>query len=615
MDNKPEIANVAIPLPVDMLFDYYIPKRLSQRVQVGMRVCVEFNRKYIIGYVINCPSKSKFKKLKPIIDVLDSAPILTANTLKLAKKIKDYYVCSLGQALESMLPNTLKRTKTINVNFIINLQKKTFKETNVVYLQSLLESATYNYLRQEIIERINNKKRIILVIPEIGRIKAAVEYFSSIPEIKLGIWHGRIPKESMIDLWDDLACDKIDLIIGSRSCIFAPISNLDLVIIEDEGNTSHKDDQVPYYHSIKIAQMRSDIEYCDIILTSLVPCAQTYQLISKKKIISKVLNTDKSLADVQFSKANYKDKIDIMIERDIESALEKKEKILIFLNRKGFATFIYCSKCNNSLKCNRCSSNLIFDYSKKVLICPYCNFKTEFVEICPTCNCAYVKFRGLGVEKLQSNLKRVFPAAKIISIEEFSKGSDTTANFDILVATKKVINFTDICPDITIVWNLDSMLNIGDFHSAENTYQLLSKLLLMSKKKMIICSGLNPDFYILRSLKNLNYKEFYRYELKARNELNLPPYYHIGLISIRSLQRKSVENISSRIQSYFESLRIKNIKTTDAYQTLHPRLRGKYYRYVLVKSKDFDLLNSVLKKTLEKFRSNKVIITVNIDPV
>ncbi|NQU19495.1 primosomal protein N' [bacterium] len=615
MNNKLSIAKVSVPLPIDKSFDYYIPSRLSNRIQKGLRVSIMFNHKSTIGYVIGRSFRSKIKTLNPILDVVDKYPVLSTNSIRLAKHIKDYYVCTLGEAFEAMLPNNLRKSKGISANLfsVVNSTKK-MKKNKLIYTQNLSDNSTYAHFREEVNKRLTDKKRVIFLVPEKPMINRIKEYFVNIKGIKIAVWHGGLSRKEMLKLWNDLANDDIDLIIGTRSCIFAPIKNLGLVIIECENDYAYKNDQTPYYNSVNVAYMRCEIEKCDLILSSAVPSAGTYRLVSKRKIGNKKVDKINDFAPIELLPLNHGDKIDFMIEKQIEYALGKKEKILICLNRKGFATYIYCKKCKETLKCDRCSRNLRFNYSQKKLICPYCGFNTEMVEICPKCRSTYVKYGGLGVEKLESNLKRNFPAAKIITLDELLKNKKGNS-YDILITTKKVINYEEFKPEVTIVWNLDSMLNFADFRSCEEAYQVLSKLLLMTKNKIIICTSLKDDFYLLKGLKNLNFIQFYKNELKSRKELNLPPFYHFGLVSMRSFNKKSTEAISSKLYACINKLKSGDLELSKFDSPQKYRLREKYYKYLLVKSKNIELLSNVLKKGLKKIKGRRVIITVNVDPI
>lgn len=440
-------------------------------------------------------------------------------------------------------------------------------------------------------------------------------FFENIGDIKIGVFHGKLSKKDTLNLWNDLSQDLIDLVIGTRSCIFTPVKNLDLIVLHGGSDYSYKEDQVPYYHAVKVATLRSNIQNCDVILSSQVPSIETYQLISQKKIVSKKLNGLKTLAKIQFTGINFKEKVDKVLEGQLEGALEKKERILVLLDRKGFATSIYCKKCNETLRCNRCSCNLRYEYTQKSLICPRCEHKTEALEICPKCNSNYIKFRGLGIEKLESNIKRLFPSTRIISIDELKKKSEQEDKYDVIISTRKILNYDMSKFDITIAWDFDSLLNVGDFRSGEHAYQLLAGLLLKTNKKMIICSSLNPDYYLFKCLENLDYEKFYEYELKSRKSLKLPPYYHIGLVSIRSFDKEKANKVSLKILSSLNKIKERDIEISQHDVPARSKIRGKYYSYLQIKSKKVSTLNKAVKKTVNKYKSGDVIITVNIDPI
>lgn len=615
MKDKLPIAKLALPLPIDRLFDYYIPSRLRDKIEIGMRVRVSFNRNIVMGFVAGFSLHSEIKRLNPIIEPLDEHPLLTGMNLKLADKMKNYYICSFGEAISCMSPHHFKKMQKITIGHSLSKSRSEeylkAKRNKMFYIQDYSKDATRAYFKKEISKRIENKKRIIFLIPEIQMIDRVKKDLFQDTNINIAIWHGKLSKKETLDLWNNLACDRVDVIIGTRSAIFIPIKNLDLIIIEKEGDYSYKEDQVPYYSALEVAKMRSEIEKCDIILSSIIPSSQTHRLILDKKIVSSKLEEKKDLAKIQLTRLNYRDRIDLITENEITSALEKKEKILVYLNRKGFATFVYCKSCKDTLKCKRCSSHLRFDYSRRKLICPSCNLITEILEVCPRCNRAYVKYGGLGTEKLESNLKRVFPQAKII---KFDDSLNSNTDYDIIIATRKILGFTDFRPDITVIWNLDNMLNMLDFNSCEDLYRVLAGLLVMTKKKMLISTSLSPEFYLLDSLNNLDFEQFYRVEFNTRKELKLAPYYYLALVSIRSLNKENSQRTSLRLLSFFKKNSTRQLMASNLDVNLRSRIREKYYRYLLVKSKNIKLLNNTLKKALKRFRSSNTIITVNINP-
>lgn len=614
MNNNPAVAKVALPLPIDTVFDYHIPAKLRNHIKIGMRVKVLFNNKVAFGFVVSLCAHSKIRKLNPLIALLDNIPLITDFNLELAEKIRERYVCSLGEAIACMLPYHFKNIKEVKLDCSPSVSTPKFlkgKDGEFVYIQDFNRSKTLNYLKEEIIRRVKYGERVIFLVPEIQKIDKIKAILLEGANLNIAVWHGRLTRKEVLRLWDDLNRGRIDAVIGTRSAAFLPVSSLGLIILDNEGEYAYKEDQVPYYEALDIVRMRASIQRCDVILASAVPSLGVYKLIADKQVAFNKITQDRYFTKIQLARISYKDKIDFMLENEIAFALEKRQKILIFLNRKGFATFIYCRNCKEVLRCSRCSSNLRFEYSKKTLICPSCDQEIEEVQICPKCNCAYVKYGGLGIEKLESNLKRIFPQARIAKFEE---GKYDSEKYDIMLATKKVLNSEVVNPDITIVWNLDNMLNIGDFNSCEDLFRSLARLSGFTKDKMIISTSLSPDFYLLKNLYSIDFRQFYDEELSTRKELKLPPFYQLALVSIRGLNKERVIKVYSQLFAFLEKHKSKQILISSPDARLRERIRGKYYKYLLIKSKNIKLLNNAIKKALKALRRSSTVITVNINP-
>ncbi|MFC1753123.1 primosomal protein N' [Thermoproteota archaeon] len=607
------VAKIAVALPIDRLFDYSIPKSLQKKIEVGMRVKVFFHFRKISGYVIKISHGSKIKKLNPIIELLDSDSMLSPQDLQLARKIQNYYVCSLGEAIESMLPRVIKYAKDLDLSSK-KREKEIAKDGGLFYIKGGFNPSLLQYLEVKLLEYRQAKKTALIVLPEIQNIEEVSDYFSKNKDLRIGVWHGKLPQKTMVNLWIGVASGKIDLVIGARASIFAPLPNLGLIVVIDEGNFAHKDDQVPYYNAMQIALFRCAIQGCDVFLSSLIPSSRLFHEMLRENLPIKELGVSKPI-EIQYPGMNFKDKLGLMAEREIANSLEKKQKILIFQNRKGFATFVYCKKCKNTLQCNQCSSNLRYDHVKKRLICYHCNKTSDSSEICPKCNASYVKFGGLGIEKLESNLKRIFPSASIVTMDELLKNRQKSANFDIVVATQKILGYHELNFDTLIIWDLDSLLNIGDFQAAEKTYRILASLIAMTSKKMLICAGISDSFYLLKALKNLDYNSFYETEFKTRKELKLPPFYHIGLVTIRGKNRERIDSAANQIHDFIKMHGKKTILVSDACDTLQSKLRGKHYRYLMAKARSASSISSFFKKNKKELKFSNVIVTVNIDPV
>lgn len=609
------IAVVAVPLPVDRLFEYSIPERLTGKIVPGMRVRVIFNKRKMFGYVLSHFSRIPQRKLNPLIDIADRFPIVSPMHLRLAKKLRAYYIASYGEIIEAMLPAAIKGSKRIDADFSRKTSTALSRKHSFLYVQNSSDELLFDFYKNKITEKIQKKENVLFVVPEVKMIKMISERLETIKGIRIGTWHGNIGKKAMISLWHALAHDEINVLIGTRSSVFAPLLNVGIIVIYDENNSAHKENQAPYYHTTTVARMRSEIEGCEVIMSSAIPSSQMFLLIKNKKVDSVTLNDKTELAEIVFAGINFRDKINIMLERELAAAVEKKEKVFIFHNRKGFATLVFCKKCKKAIKCERCSSNLHYDFRNKQLFCSYCNYRTAMQEICPYCNASYVRFEGVGIEKIASNLKLLFPGANIAVAKSFPLFDKEIDKFDIVLTTSRIPPLPNFKPDVFVIWNADSLLNSGDYNAAENTYQLLVSFLRRTKKKLVICTGLHRDFYVYKALEKKDFNEFYENELKGRRDLQLPPFYHLGLISMRGFDKKFVEQASQELFDSFKNKTHKNLLISDPSDFLRSRLRGKYYRYALIKSRKISALTKTIRSLFNEKRNRRVTITANIDPV
>lgn len=529
--------------------------------------------------------------------------------------IKDYYATSLGEALEVMLPAAIKRCRklTHEIPFSGSDGAKRGKPSQL-FIQHTSQELLVAKFKEAISETINKKETVIMLVPEVGMIPFVQEPLKEIAGLAMGIWHGKLSSKKMLSLWSAIKNKEINLLIGSRSCVFAPMHQLGLIIIVDENDPSYKDDQVPYYHAREVARLRSRIEKCDLVFSSIVPSAHMQRLINENEVSFVRLDDQVQSAPIIFNRISYRNKIDIMIERQIAEALEKREKVIVFHNRRGFATYVSCKSCKKILQCERCSSNFHYDYDKKELFCPCCNYRLPMKELCPYCKASYVQFEGLGAEKLSSNLKRVFPLARVLT-QESTKEIGPEESYDMLITTKKRPFFSGRSFDLSIIWNADSLFNVGDYNAAEYAYQLLCYFLAHTRKKMIVCTGLPHDFYVFKNLAGFKSKDFFDSEFISRKELQLSPFYHVGLLSLRGADKEKVGAAAEKISQLLNAQKQKGVYPSDPFDTFRSKVRGKFYRYIMIKSKNIKVLNRAVKTLFEKCKFGGVIITATIDPM
>jgi primosomal protein N' (replication factor Y) len=420
--------------------------------------------------------------------------------------------------------------------------------------------------------------------------------------------------------WLQIKQRKADIVIGTLSSIFAPVNNLGLVIIDEEEDASYKQDQVPHYNVREAAYMRTKLEGAKLILGSTFPSVESFYLMKRNKIkyilmLQKEYFPEIKIIDME-SQYFMKNKDKILsgyLHDSIMASLNSKEKILLFINRKGFATVAYCHNCGAHLKCPRCNVNLVYHFHTNTLNCHFCNLKTDSPKICPSCNSGYIKFSGVGFEKIESEISRLFPQAKIKRLDTFADTDIIDA--DICIATSAVIKHKDYKFGLVGVLSIDNSLNRIDFRSSEKTFGLLIGLLSLTEKKLIIQTRV-PSHYCFQALMKNDVNIFYDEELRLRKQLNFPPYKHMALVKLRG---KDADKVKQAANSLFEKLNKANsgkiIKIVSVNPAQQFKLRGNFYWQVLASSSDVKKLNKFLKINLKDFSCSGIIVTVDVDPL
>src|SRR3990167_1387181 len=375
--------------------------------------------------------------------------------------------------------------------------------------------------------------------------------------------------------------------------------------------------------------MRARLEGIPLILSSRVPSLDMYYGLREKKysfivtppltpptrggeIIVRNGGARITLVDLkQYGKKKSGMLFSPVLEDKLNKAISAGKKALIFVNRKGYASFAHCQKCGFVLSCDKCSSRLIFHFEEKKLVCSSCGFKKDLLKICPSCNAQYIKYSGFGIEKAVSQLNLYFPQAKIVRLDK--EHQDIPPDFQIIVATEKIFH-SDIRPrfDISAVVDLDSALNMVDFRNNEKLYRLLDELRSLTKEELIIQTRI-PEQYQNKEFLNLELSKLFDRELKERKELELPPYTHLTHINLRG---KNLERARNAALGLYEKLKgqSEEFEIFEPVEAIPSKLRGSFRFYILLKADNQLKLSKFLKKQLKKTRYSGVILTVEVDP-
>lgn len=610
-------AQVVLGLAVEGPFDYIVPAGLRNKINPGSRVWVYFRTRKIVGYVVKLKRKTVIKKLKNILAVIDELPVLNKDMLSLTKRISEYYCVSWGQAIEAALPGLLRKGKPLTP---VKYEKyaRIKEPTEAVLLHDIGGQLRWDIYLEKIRIAYKNGKSVILLLPDIASVLKTKELIQEKLGIIPDILYRNEPKE--LDTWIKIKGLKRRIIIGTRSAIFAPVNDLGLIIIDEEEDSIYKQEQSPYYQARDVAFMRSAIQKSNLVLAGTAPSLESFYLSKKNRIKYLFLKTKDKPAEIKIADTknlSFKNrKTDIVLSRYLEDAvvsvLAAGGKVLIFLNRKGFATSATCNNCNIILKCPRCSINLVYYFKDNILSCHHCNFKMPPPKICPNCNSSYIKYTGLGTEKMESQLHRLFPQARI---KRLAQEEPEITGADIFISTESIISQTKYKFDLVGVLSIDNSLNRPDFRSTEKTFALLCGLLKLTQKLVIIQTR-TPKHYCFRALAEKEVNIFYNEELKTRKQLGFPPYQHIGLVKLRGRKEDRVKRIAQDLFGQLNKAnQDKRIKILSVNPGEYQKLRDNFYWQILVKSAAALRLSKFLKIHLKDFKHSGIIVTVDIDPV
>ncbi|MFA4842665.1 MAG: primosomal protein N' [Candidatus Omnitrophota bacterium] len=619
-------AKVVIGLPIEGLFDYFLPPELRRKINLGARVKVSFGPRRILGFVVGLSRQTLIKNVKPVLEVIDDIPLLDKEMLLLTRKISDYYCCSWGEAIEAALPEALRKGRPLPK--VIPDRQGTSRDSPLIrernesggdsplLIHELEPQGRWPLYLDATEEVLSKGKSVIVLCSDTASLFMAKEKINARITAQTAVLYRKDPHE--LEEWARIKSGKVNIVIGTRSSVFAPLPNLGLIIVDDEDNPVYKQEQSPHYNARVAAFMRADIAKARLILASAHPSLEMLHLARRRKIKYtlierrnkspeiKIINP--ALGLVRGGKGQGLSRLSI---DTISSFLAQNKKILLFLNRSGFATFSFCHNCKASLKCPRCNVNLVYYQEERKLSCHYCNFKMPPPDICPNCQAGYIKYSGTGIEKIESELYRVFPKAKVML---WGKGKGSFADSDIVVSTQRIIKEEALNFSLIVTIAIDNSLNLIDFRAAEKAFSNLVGLLGKTQDTFIIQTHL-AGHHAFRALQKNDVNIFYDEELKQRKQLNFPPFKHLGLVRLRGNSDTKVKNLAESLFKQLSQDKPKGIEVISVNPAQAAKKRGNFWWEILLRSNRAENLSVFLRKRLKKFSRSGIIVTIDIDPL
>lgn len=618
-------AKVVLGLAVEGPFDYIVPVHLIDKIKPGCRVTVNFRNKIETAYVVSLAHESTIARLKEISDLIDETPVLDELFLKLTKEISDYYCCTWGEAIETALPDSIRKGKRLLLTKQI-ARPASPDQPQAILLYEKKGGMRWEFYIKHISKAISSGGSTIIIVPDtayVFKIKALLEQKLS---IQCACLYRKQPRAA--EIWAAVKEGRFNVVIGTRSAVFAPTRNTKLIIIDEEQDFVYKQDQVPHYHCRDVAGMRVRLEGSSLIVGSQAPSLESMYLVRSGSLSLHELSNSEPLPEVKVIDMNNflsmtKKKYVILsryLEDTISYTVNTKGKTLLFLNRKGFATRATCQNCQAILSCPACETNLVYYYATNTLECSHCTYKIPAPSVCPSCNSGYIKYSGMGTGKMESELSRIFPQAKINVVD--SHHDIDSLDADIYVSTSFILKALETTAmehlkkfDLVATVNIDASLNRHDFRATEKTFLLLTELKSLAKKLLVIQTKIAGQ-YCFNALAYNTPEVFFNEELAQREQLDLPPYTHFCHIKIRSKFQERAQSFSSTLLKTLSELN--NNPENSFFAVLPgnpPKLRGNYYFIIHAKTKSPVALTQFLKKQLRELKYSGIIITVDMDPV
>ena len=496
---------------------------------------------------------------------------------------------------------------------------------------------------QLIDKALKQEKTAIVLVPEISLTPQMIDRFiARFNKDEIAVLHSKLSIGERYDEWNKIKEGKAKIIIGARSAIFAPTENIGIIIIDEEHDSSYKSEAIPKYDAKEIAKRIAKENNCPLVLGSATPDLITYYKAQQGKVnlleLSKRANNSKlpevEIVDLKMELANgNRSMLSTKLYGEIEQNLKQHRQTILFLNRRGFSTFIMCRECGYTVKCKNCNISMTYHKTENKLKCHYCGYEENVVTVCPECHSTKIRYFGTGTQKLEQEINKLFPEASTIrmDIDTVTKKNSheeildkfKNENIDILIGTQMVVKGHHF-PNVTLVGVIaaDSSLNIDDYRANERTFQILTQVAGRAGREQldgkVIIQTYNPDNFSIICAQKQDYKMFYNTEIALREQLKYPPFCDIILIGFNSLNEKEIIEASTRVYNYLKArLGEQEFYVLKPMPSPIDKIQNRFRWRIIIKGNMTESANSVINTCLKKFYDSNyknTRISVDVNP-
>ncbi len=674
-----KIISLAVPRPVDGLFTYLLPEEFAARIKIGSWVHVPFGRTVTHAFVVEEPksiqelsSNIKVEKLKEVLSVGSDEPIFTPDVLELCHWAHEYYQVPLGEVLHCAAPpaslGLRSQSKTVKardwnlpegralaaskvqLNEDQRLAVEKFwamekKFPQVMLLDGITGSGKTEVYLEIAREVLRRGQGVLLLVPEIALTTQLHQRIEAGLGAPVALWHSAVSSAKRRDLSGALRSREVRAVVGARSAVFAPIPELGLIVVDEEHDTSYKQEDRVRYQARDLAVVRSKISRAPIILGSATPSLETLERVREGKYhvaqlayrANKAILPEISLVDLaeQDRVPEIQAHFALSVLEDIKQTIARGDQVMVYLNRRGFAAFLLCQDCKAVKECPECSITLTVHKRRLQLVCHICDHHEPIPQICDKCDGRNLLALGAGTESLEDELPRLIPEAKAIRLDRdqitsTSRLEKALEEFrlrraNLLLGTQMLVKGHDF-PGVTLVVVVlaDSLFRWPDFRSPERAYQILKQVSGRAgrgeKRGRVLVQTFSPEHPVLQTLiGTLNEKDFLENERSLRADLQYPPFGRLARIRVE-------DSVSAQAQMHGQELvtwlrrTVRELRPQSDLEILGPteafmeRVKGIYRWDIVLKSKSVAEMQFGLKNARGRIAFEKWNCQIDVDP-
>ena len=576
----------------------------------------------------------------------------TGVTMSVINNLEQKGIIEIFEKQVFRIPFKPKKTQNTQEIVLNEEQQKAYRDLknkleanneNVSLLFGVTGSGKTSVYMKLVDDAVKNKKGVIVMVPEIALTPQMISIFSDRYGSDIAVLHSAMSIGQRMDEYTRLKNGEATIAIGTRSAVFAPVNNLGLIIIDEEQEHTYKSEKSPRYNAKEIAKFRANYNKCLLVLSSATPSLESYSLALSGKYglneISSRYNGAKlpnvSVVDMrkELTDGNKSD-ISRLLASKIDERLNNNKQIILLLNRRGHNTHISCPACGYVASCPECSVSLTYHSANKRLMCHYCGYSEPLLDKCPECGNEYLNFGGAGTQKLEQEIKSLYPTARILRLDadstlardSYSEKLKSFADkeYDILLGTQMVAKGLDF-PDVDLVGVIgaDRALNSDDYRGFERTFDLLTQVIGRAGRAggeaEAIIQTLNTEDNVIFLASNQDYKSFYDEEILTRKLMIYPPFCDICMVAAVSSDRniafntanEILENIKNETQNQYSDIKMIILGPMPA--TII-KMNGKYRFRMIIKCKNSKKFREMLRKSINVKQKKDLSVFVDINP-